>query len=107
MSSLILDNEGVTRATSAFNNTDLNLVFLSTSEFVVTYLDKMRNVNLVSLQSTLAANWSERIPYGHISSCADNNSTILYTYYQVNESAMAEVAFDRDTGAWNPTHFSY
>ena len=58
-----------------------------------------------SLFSTLSANWSDQIPFGHISSCSDGNSSIVYTYYQENETTMAEVAFDSDDGSWSPTYF--
>ena len=60
----------------------------------------------MSLETPLASDWSETIPYEHISSCTDNDTAILYTYYQVNETTMAEVAFDPETGSWSPTHFS-
>ena len=39
-------------------------------------------------------------PYKRITSVTPTNSTLLYVYHQVNESAIGEHVFDQSTGHW-------
>ena len=43
--------------------------------------------------------WTDSIPYGHISSSYDD-SNVVYTYFQVNETTIAELQYDLNTGFW-------
>ena len=90
------------------NNTDLIIIPLSGlgSDFGVVHLDTQRKVSLTHLdfegrvQGMPVSTWSQSTQYDHISACGEANSSIIYTYYQVNETALGEVQFNPGTGFW-------
>ena len=91
--------------------TDLHLLMLPDPSLGVTYLSSAGHIGLVRLDPTYlveqsVSEWSELIPYPHFSSIIHEDSTIIYTYYQVNESSIAEITFDLDSGFWgsDPTY---
>ena len=94
-----------------FDATDLTIIPLTSSDgsqYAAAYLDISGRVSLRSIFTPDAGNapsspisiWSEAIPYRHISSCTSDYSTIIYTYFQFNETAIGQVQFNPDSLAW-------
>ena len=51
--------------------------------------------------ASASTTWSTTIPFTHMSATSlPNNSTKLYVYYQVNDSAIAEIYYDSGSGFW-------
>ena len=44
--------------------------------------------------------WTDSVPYGHIASASFQDSNVVYTYYQVNDTAIAELQYNLDSGIW-------
>ena len=83
------------------------------SAFGMTYMSDVRHVGLFkilairgSLYPEFISEWPKAIPYSQFSSSVDENSTFVYMYYQVNETTIAEITFNLNSGIWssNPTY---
>ena len=83
--------------------TDINIVPLPGLQVAVTYLTTSGTIAIQSLFTAMSAKWSQPIPYGHLSSSVGSKSSQVYTYYQINETALVEVSYDVQTRSWSPT----
>ena len=85
---------------------------LQIGTFGATYLSNVNHIGLLKIllgdepEAELLSEWPEVIPFPQFSSSIDGNSTIIYTYFQVNETTVAEITFDMDSGLWasSPTY---
>ena len=62
------------------------------------------NVAIVSnMENAVSSASVQPIPFGHINSCTDGNTPIVYTYFQVNAMTMRKVVFSFEDETWTPT----
>ena len=87
-------------------DTDISIVPLPGYDSANVYLTPAGNIAIVSnwVNAENSA-WQQPIPFPHMSACADGNSPIVYTYFQVNATTMAEVVCSLEDGSWTPTYF--
>ena len=110
-SSVFTTSQSSSNLASPHNSSDFSIFQLPDHPFVgVAYLSSMGQINLARFIYDFEPHFisvrSEPISYPHFSLSAQDLSTPLYTYYQVNATTIAEVTFDLNSGFWSsrPTY---
>ena len=92
---------------NASDNTEYNLISLPNSTNIATYVTTTRNIGLENVGGPLVETplqplsvWTDSIPYRHIASASFQDSNVVYTYYQVNDTTIAELQYNLDSGIW-------
>ena len=88
------------------NNTEYNIISLPNTT-VATSLTTRREIGLEyllygggSYGTQPISEWTDPIPCSHIASASFQDSNVVYTYYQVNDTNIAELQYNLDSGIW-------
>ncbi|CAD6591448.1 MAG: hypothetical protein ASARMPREDX12_005172 [Alectoria sarmentosa] len=81
----------------AFSQDNMALVYLNSNNTIAMDIGDVDT----GLSSVDAPPLPATVPFRHIGATSGGNSSVIYVYYQVNETHLGEISFDNDNGVWS------